>query len=57
MPDISMCEGTGCLIKETCYRYTAEPSIRQSYFRSPSYISSIEDCEYYWNNGKETNEK
>ena len=26
MPDISMCNGQDCPIKEYCYRYTAEPS-------------------------------
>lgn len=55
MPDISMCEGTGCLQKESCYRFTAEPSKYQSYFGSPPYKCSTEACEYYWNNGKGLN--
>jgi hypothetical protein len=47
MPDITMCVGTDCPQKETCYRYTAKPSeYRQSYFSVPP----IKDgkCEYYW---------
>ena len=36
MPDISMCRGVGCPIKEKCWRYTAPPSMRQS-------MSSLED--------------
>lgn len=26
MPDISMCKGTGCEKKDTCYRYRAVPN-------------------------------
>lgn len=38
MPDISMCTGKECPIKNTCYRYIARPSeYRQSYFMSPPY--------------------
>jgi hypothetical protein len=33
MPDITMCNGVGCEIKEICYRYKATPSkFRQDYF-------------------------
>ena len=32
MADITMCVGTGCPLRETCYRYTAEPNeYRQSF--------------------------
>jgi hypothetical protein len=56
MPDICMCEGHGCSLKESCYRYTAEPSKYQSYF-SPPFNHSVEECEYFSNNGeKENNE-
>jgi len=35
MPDITMCKGEGCTIKETCYRYKATPDeYGQSYFES-----------------------
>ena len=30
MPDITMCVGTGCPLRETCYRYMAEPNEYQS---------------------------
>jgi hypothetical protein len=51
MPDISMCPGTNCPQKETCYRYTAKPSDWQSYFSVPP----IKDgkCEYYWGDNSE----
>jgi hypothetical protein len=47
MPDITMCPGTNCPYKETCYRFTAKPSeYWQSYFMEPP----IKDgkCDYYW---------
>ena len=31
MPDFSMCKNEKCLMKKTCYRYTAVPHIRQVY--------------------------
>jgi hypothetical protein len=45
-PDIWKCLGTNCPYKETCYRYTAEPSYYQSYFSVPP----IKDgkCDMYW---------
>ena len=44
---LSMCNGDGCEVKHSCYRFTAKPSEYQSYFAP----SPIEDkgCEYYWN--------
>jgi hypothetical protein len=57
MPDITKCEGRQCELKETCYRYTSEPSkFRQSYFTSPPlYINQIGEhqCEYYIPNDKQ----
>ena len=47
MPDITMCLGTNCPYKESCYRFTAKPSeYMQSYFMKPP----IKDgkCEMYW---------
>lgn len=32
MPDITMCDGKGCPLKQNCYRFTAKPNERQSYF-------------------------
>jgi hypothetical protein len=32
MADITMCPGTGCPLREQCYRYMAEPNeLRQSW--------------------------
>jgi hypothetical protein len=57
MPDITKCEGRQCELKDTCYRYTSEPSkYRQSYFTSPPlYINKIGEhqCEYYIPNDKQ----
>jgi hypothetical protein len=47
MPDITMCNGKRCEMREICYRYTATPSKhRQSYFiDSPN--NGLE-CDYLW---------
>lgn len=47
MPDIAKCEGTGCPVKEKCYRFTAKDSeFRQSYFIEPPYKDG--KCDHYW---------
>jgi hypothetical protein len=46
MPDITMCMGNDCPIKETCYRYKAKPNDYQSYFMEAPYKN--EECEHYW---------
>jgi hypothetical protein len=49
MPDITMCEGKDCPLKESCYRYTAKPSgLGQSYFRTSPYSYFSKKCEVYW---------
>lgn len=51
-PDITMCVGTNCPQKETCYRYTAKPSDYQYYFIDPP----VKDgkCEMYWGENAES---
>lgn len=50
MPDITMCNGNGCPLKDTCWRHTAKPSeFRQSYFVNPPYDKKEKKCKYYWN--------
>lgn len=51
MPDISMCEGQGCPLKDTCYRHTATPSsYLQAYFCDPPYDKEEKTCTFYWDN-------
>ena len=53
MADITMCKGTDCPHKQTCYRYTAKANeYRQAYFIEPP----IKDgkCEYYWGENAES---
>ena len=46
MADITKCRDFFCSLKDTCYRYTATSSDRQSYFiLSPR---KKNECEYYW---------
>lgn len=49
MPDITMCPGTGCPLKDKCYRYTATPSELQSIFMEPPYKYG-ELCSHFWDN-------
>lgn len=53
MPDISMCEGQGCPLKDTCYRHTAAPSsYLQAYFCDPPYDKEEKTCTFYWDNAE-----
>jgi hypothetical protein len=45
MPDITMCTGERCPLKQICYRHTAKPSERQSYFGQPPVLGGT--CEYF----------
>lgn len=45
MPDISMCTGTGCPLKENCYRATAKPSLYQYYYPTPPIKDG--ECDHY----------
>jgi hypothetical protein len=49
MPDLTMCEGADCPLRETCYRYKAtESEFRQSYFSDLLYNKEEEKCDYYF---------
>jgi hypothetical protein len=52
MADITMCLGTNCPQKETCYRFTAKPNeYRQSYFTNPPI--KVGKCDMYWGENAE----
>jgi len=46
MPDITMCQDKECPMKNKCYRYTAVPSMRQSYFAESPREGN--ECKYKW---------
>lgn len=46
MPDITMCSGEGCSLRESCWRFKAPPSMMQAYFTHPP-VTKI-GCEYHW---------
>lgn len=55
MADITMCKGTNCPLKESCYRFTApENEYRQSYFMNPpiEFVDNKAVCRDYWNNSR-----
>ena len=44
MPDITMCKDSECPKSETCYRFTAKPWERQSYFATSPRFGDV--CKY-----------
>ena len=46
MPDIAMCQGNECPVKENCWRYMAPANRFQSYFATPP--CTEDGCEYFW---------
>jgi hypothetical protein len=55
MPDIAMCKGTDCPLKNECYRFLATPSeYRQSYFVIPPIENG--ECQEFWNVKEKNNE-
>lgn len=51
MPDISMCKNKTCPLRNTCYRFIAEPNPhRQVYaeFDWKVVDNGVVTCEYYW---------
>ena len=51
--DITMCFGGVCPIKESCYRFTAEPNeFRQAYFSTPPFENST--WKMYWGEASES---
>jgi hypothetical protein len=50
MPDITMCSGQDCPMRERCHRSTASPSSRQSYFLGIP-LKEDKTCDHFWDNG------
>ena len=48
MPEITMCHGKDCPLKDLCYRFKAIPSQYQSYFIEIPYSNNSKNCECYW---------
>lgn len=47
MPDVAMCDGKNCPLKETCYRYRAVPyNIGQTYLAESPYKEG--KCDLHW---------
>lgn len=56
MPDITMCHGFECPVKEKCKRFSAKPNEHwQAYFLEPPYKKTDTSftCYYYWGDGAE----
>ena len=50
MPDICMCKGEGCPVKDQCFRNTAKDSEYQAFFTEIPYDKEKLECEYFWQN-------
>jgi hypothetical protein len=49
MPDITMCKGDDCPLKDKCYRFLASPSeYAQSYFVDAPYDKEKQECDHQW---------
>lgn len=52
MADITKCfgdkYGASCPLKESCYRFKAPSSDRQSYFMNIPYDKKQKKCNHYW---------
>jgi hypothetical protein len=51
MPDITMCHGFECPVKEKCKRFNVKPDKHwQAYFLSPPYEKTDNSfkCNFYW---------
>lgn len=53
MPDICMCMGDNCPLRESCYRYTAYPTRRTQSYMNPPYNPLTKDCDYHWLDSEE----
>ncbi len=51
MPDITMCRGQGCPVKNRCKRHTSKPDEHyQAYFAESPYKDG--ECKYFWKDPK-----
>lgn len=48
MTDICMCKNENCAIRESCYRYRADPGEWQAYFIVDKEVKDESDCDEYW---------
>ena len=53
MADITMCNGKGCTMTETCYRFKAARGEYQAYFTESPINKETKECKYYWEVGGE----
>jgi len=47
MPDITMCRGTGCPLRERCYRAMAEPDEYQQAYFTETHVNEDGECKYF----------
>ncbi|MEZ0209204.1 MAG: hypothetical protein ACAH17_03465 [Candidatus Paceibacterota bacterium] len=53
MPDIAMCKGECCPLRDSCHRYKAKPDTYQTYFVTAPYDKKAAACGAYWETEKQ----
>ncbi|MBP6842290.1 MAG: DUF2934 domain-containing protein [Kofleriaceae bacterium] len=48
MPDVTMCPGGACPLRQRCYRYRAVPDGRQDAFGAVPFDEEAGACELFW---------
>ena len=48
MPDITMCPGGACPLRQRCYRYRAHFGGRQDFFGTPPFAAAAGTCPELW---------
>ena len=62
MADITMCNGKGCTMRNTCYRFKAARGEYQAYFTESPHDNKVDEanntiCEHYWKVDKPRGQK
>jgi hypothetical protein len=57
MADITKCKGTGCRVREDCYRYTAPASEWQSWFAVAPVSDDENGCDMMIDTERKRNER
>ena len=48
MPDLTMCPGQGCPLRNRCYRFRAQAFGRQDYFGRLPFDAATGQCDEFW---------
>lgn len=52
MPDISKCNNNNCPSKDSCYRFTSQPSPFWQSYSDFKFDEKTGKCDHYWNDAE-----